>query len=60
MYTCVLCISAVRSGHFKLSTAFAVQQPVGEHMSLAAQRRAAIRKHCICNMQHFLALAVLL
>ena len=60
IYTSVLCISAVPNGHYKLSTAFVVRQPVGEHMSLAAQHCAIMHKHCICNMQHFLALAVLL
>ena len=49
-----------KDGHIELSIAFVAQQSVGEHMSLAAQHCAAIHYHCICNMQHFLTLAVLL
>ena len=49
-----------KDGHIELSIAFVAQQSVGERMSLAAKHCAAIHYHCICSMQHFLALAVLL
>ena len=59
-FTAVQCCCAQWAFITPLSTTSIVRQPVGERVNLAAQHCAAIHKHCICNMQHFLALAVLL